>query len=442
MKRKEWIILLLSVALSLALLPVGASADGEGGEPAAEPVQETQPVPEITPEPAPVITPEPTPEPTPEAAPEPTAEPASDTAPEPTAEPVSDTAPESTAESVPDQPSETEPADAPTLDPDTAAPAEETAAPSSSPAGDTEADEAEEEDDEFIGMPFSDYIVDSNYNRSTNEAIVSRFLREELGLNAAAVSGVLANIEVESNFNPHSLGDHGTSYGICQWHLDRFSALRSWCYGNGLDYRTLDGQLQYMKHELSAGFSQILSYLRSVSNSSDGAYNAAAYWCGWYEAPDNLAYNICLRGNLARSSYWPWYRQTVITFDANGGTITAGETSIRRDPGELFGDLPTAERRGFSFMGWYTEPVGGTRITSESEVYMEDEAELYAHWQWTDPADAYLMFTGDPRAWQAENFSDRMTDVLESMGFGDVTEPEDIVPKAAFLTQDNMQELQ
>lgn len=422
MKRKTYsIYLLLSIVLSLSLLPIGAAADEEGGEPAAEPVQESQPAPEITPEPAPVATPEPTPEPTPEQTPEP----ADDIGPEPTAKPAAD------------QPSETEPA----ADADATVLPEETPPPEASPER-TAADEDEEEDDEFIGMSFSDYIVDSHYNRSENEATIGRFLREELGLNAAAVSGVLANIEVESDFNPHCLGDHGTSYGICQWHLDRFSALRSWCNGKGLDYRTLDGQLQYLKHELNGGFSQILSFLRSVSNSSDGAYNAAAYWCGRYEAPDDLAYNIWLRGNLARSSYWPWYCQTVISFDANGGTITAGETSVRRDPGEVFGDLPTAERRGFSFVGWYTEPIGGAMVTPESEADTAEEIVLYAHWLWTDPADAYLMFAGDPHAWQAESIADRMTGVLESMGFGRTAGPVEILSKVSVLTQNRLQEIQ
>lgn len=422
MKRKAYsIFLLLSIVLSLSLLPIGAAADEEGGEPAAEPVQESQPAPEITPEPAPVTTPEPTPEQTPEQTPEP----AADTEPEPPAEPAAD------------QPAETEPA----ADPGAAALPEETVPPEASPEH-TEADEDEEEDDEFIGMSFSDYIVDSHYNRSENEETIGRFLREELGLNAAAVSGVLANIEVESDFNPHCLGDHGTSYGICQWHLDRFSALRSWCNGNGLDYRTLDGQLQYLKHELNGGFSRILSFLRSVSNSSDGAYNAAAYWCGQYEAPDDLAYNIWLRGNLARSSYWPWYRQTVISFDANGGTITVGETSVRCDPGEAFGDLPTAERCGFAFVGWFTEPIGGAVVTPESEAGTAEEIVLYAHWLWTDPADAYLMFAGDPHAWQAESIADRMTGVLESMGFGRPAEPEEMLPKVPVLTQKYPSEIQ
>lgn len=55
------------------------------------------------------------------------------------------------------------------------------------------------------------------------EAIIYEFLVSNMGLTSAAACGVIANIQYESGFSPTKLGDHGTSYGICQWHNGRFS---------------------------------------------------------------------------------------------------------------------------------------------------------------------------------------------------------------------------
>lgn len=48
------------------------------------------------------------------------------------------------------------------------------------------------------------------------------------GLNAAAGIGVAANIKHESNFRTSAVGDNGTSFGICQWHLGRGEAMKRW----------------------------------------------------------------------------------------------------------------------------------------------------------------------------------------------------------------------
>lgn len=128
-----------------------------------------------------------------------------------------------------------------------------------------------------------------------------------LGLNLAGTLGAAANVGCESNFKTGAIGDSGTSYGICQWHAGRYTNLKNWCAANGLDYTTLDGQLWYMKHELETSYSAVLSYIRSVANTADGAYNAAYRWCLKFEVPANTEATSQKRGNLARNTYWPKY---------------------------------------------------------------------------------------------------------------------------------------
>lgn len=132
------------------------------------------------------------------------------------------------------------------------------------------------------------------------------FLKNEMGMNDAAACGIVGNIEKESNFNPHLYGDDGTSYGICQWHNTRFDELRSFCADNGYDYRTVTGQLFYLKYELETFYPNTLRDIKSVENTSEGAYYAGYSFCYNFEKPSNREVKSEQRGELAQK-YWEKY---------------------------------------------------------------------------------------------------------------------------------------
>lgn len=141
----------------------------------------------------------------------------------------------------------------------------------------------------------------------TVERQVYTYLTEELKLNSAAACGVLANIEYESNFQTTVLGDNDTSYGLCQWHDGRFTALKTYCTAQGLDYRTVDGQMAYLAYELKSSYTGLFSALRNVENSADGAYRAAYLWCIQFERPADMEEKAKIRGNSAKYKYWVRY---------------------------------------------------------------------------------------------------------------------------------------
>ena len=136
-----------------------------------------------------------------------------------------------------------------------------------------------------------------------NTRLIYQYLTKKMGLNHAAACGILANIQHESNFNTFAVGDGGTSYGICQWHNSRFSALMAHCQSKGLDYNTLEGQLSYLEHELSTGYKSVLNVLKNVPNSEQGAYDAAYAWCMHFEVPADTVNRSIQRGNLAREYF-------------------------------------------------------------------------------------------------------------------------------------------
>ena len=70
-----------------------------------------------------------------------------------------------------------------------------------------------------------------------------------------------------------------------------------------------------------------------------------------------------------------------VTFDPNGGTLSEGEMSSKSVfPGDAYGALPTPMRDSHRFSGWYTAPVGGTKVDENTVVTELEDHTLYAHW--------------------------------------------------------------
>ena len=148
-----------------------------------------------------------------------------------------------------------------------------------------------------------DYEVVPDYSQMDVDAAVTTYLSREMKLNPAAVCGILANIEYESDFSPTVWGDDGTSYGLCQWHESRCRSLFLFCQENGYAPDSVIGQMRYLEQELTEDYPELLTYLQTVENSAVGAYNAAWYWCWYYEIPAQREEQAILRGEQALLEY-------------------------------------------------------------------------------------------------------------------------------------------
>lgn len=65
-----------------------------------------------------------------------------------------------------------------------------------------------------------------------------------------------------------------------------------------------------------------------------------------------------------------------VSFNTCGGTTSLNQTVI--SAGMSMGNLGVAQRPGYVFLGWFTEPDGGQRITSD--YVPQGDMTLYAHW--------------------------------------------------------------
>lgn len=68
-----------------------------------------------------------------------------------------------------------------------------------------------------------------------------------------------------------------------------------------------------------------------------------------------------------------------VTFDPNGGSVSTPSKNVNF--GEKYGTLPTPTRSTYDFVGWYTSPTGGTRITADTVSTSLYNQTLYAHWE-------------------------------------------------------------
>ena len=134
--------------------------------------------------------------------------------------------------------------------------------------------------------------------------VLTMFLCEELDLNTAAASGIIANMQYESTFEPLTVGDMGTSFGLCQWHDQRWDDLVEFCETMGYDWATSEGQLWFLKYELENTYFPVLERLRMCEDSAYGAYEAAYYFCYMYENPTGVEEKSVDRGNFAYNSVY------------------------------------------------------------------------------------------------------------------------------------------
>lgn len=76
-----------------------------------------------------------------------------------------------------------------------------------------------------------------------------------------------------------------------------------------------------------------------------------------------------------------------VSFDANNGTkLSTGSVQLKY--GAAIGALPTCQRAGYTFAGWYTAKSGGSRISSET--LCTDDVVCYAQWTKVKVEKAYI----------------------------------------------------
>lgn len=109
-------------------------------------------------------------------------------------------------------------------------------------------------------------------------------------------------------------------------------------------------------------------------------WNTKADGTGTAYADKATVTDIAPAGSKEVTLYAQWESNLcTITFDATGGTVS--EETRKAEKNAVVGELPTAIRKSYKFLGWFTAAEGGTRITKETNVGDAAEVTYYAHWE-------------------------------------------------------------
>ena len=105
-------------------------------------------------------------------------------------------------------------------------------------------------------------------------------------------------------------------------------------------------------------------------------------FAGWYTEKDggnDKPVKVDTKVTASHTLYAHWTaNKYTVTFDANGGTVTPAEKTVTY--GSTYGELPTPTRKGYTFVGWFTNPNGGTQVKADAEVTTAADRTLHAHW--------------------------------------------------------------
>ena len=128
--------------------------------------------------------------------------------------------------------------------------------------------------------------------REDNQRQIYTYL-SDMGLNKAAIAGIMGNIQQESGFNPSSRGMDSNGYystGLFQWN-ERWT--KAWVYGT-----TVQSQMDYMQSNIK---DSTLEKLKNVPDDEEGAKQAALIFAREFEVCDSGSYG--LRKNNAKNFY-------------------------------------------------------------------------------------------------------------------------------------------
>ncbi|MFP3152934.1 InlB B-repeat-containing protein [Lachnospiraceae bacterium ZAX-1] len=105
---------------------------------------------------------------------------------------------------------------------------------------------------------------------------------------------------------------------------------------------------------------------------------------GWYtDKSGGSKVESTTRPTKSQTIYAQWEqvesqaKTYTVTFDKNSGTKLS---STKRNVGynQTIGELPTVQKKGYTFKGWYTEKKGGSKVTPNTQITKDQT--LYAQW--------------------------------------------------------------
>lgn len=167
---------------------------------------------------------------------------------------------------------------------------------------------------------------------NTPDEQIYNFMKNECGVkNDAAIAGIIAVIEQDSEFNPQMVacdGDTGADrIGLCLWTGNRLNNLKAFCKKNNYDWQSFEGQLRFIKYEWETSFKNVNRAMHNTPIDQD--YNFPDSEAGAQSFGDYLVCQYVLTGfaendeGKRAKEYYPRVKQIAQASSANAATTNA-----------------------------------------------------------------------------------------------------------------------
>lgn len=108
---------------------------------------------------------------------------------------------------------------------------------------------------------------------------------QAMGWTKEQAQGIVANIAAESSGKEDNVGDHGSAFGLAQWHPDRQRDFEAWA-GHSIKTASRDEQLAFINYELRKGSRKVAGAALAGQSTATGAADVVSRL---YEAPKDAA---------------------------------------------------------------------------------------------------------------------------------------------------------
>ena len=127
-------------------------------------------------------------------------------------------------------------------------------------------------------------IITGSGNGTSPKQMYDAIKKVAVGLNSAAIAGIMGSLYQESRFDTEAYNKNGGgcgAYGLGQWRSDRQVALSDFAINKSLAINHVDAHVGYIFHELATTYKYTLSALKTVGANEVGV--ATRYFLGSYE---------------------------------------------------------------------------------------------------------------------------------------------------------------
>ena len=116
-----------------------------------------------------------------------------------------------------------------------------------------------------------DAAKNSDPSLSRAASALAYFMRK--GWTASQAAGIVGNLGAESGLQAHGpAGDHGTAFGVEQWHQDRINVFEAWAKANkraDFAHSDLNEQYDFVDWELRNKFTKVAEELKTIHKASE-----------------------------------------------------------------------------------------------------------------------------------------------------------------------------